>query len=183
MTMEMVVKWLRSWANEVWDDINCERVHAQRTVCTMQLSKTTSSLVSCLLVKCFVARVVPLVVDAVIGLALGLIAHVVIVVFVVATLHRIFLFGKYTLHKIVLRSSTTLRLAIVSKVELRKFFNSSISLKLFHRELHVIPNFVAITVYEEIVDLVVEFIQLERSEVLAESQQFHLNFVRLFCNS
>ena len=44
-----------------------------------------------------VARVVPLVVDAVIGLTLGLIAHVVIVVFVVAIFHRIFLYGRYTL--------------------------------------------------------------------------------------
>ena len=38
-------------------------------------------------------RVVPPVVDAVIGLALSLIAHVVVVVFVVAILHRIFLYG------------------------------------------------------------------------------------------
>ena len=45
-----------------------------------------------------VARVVPLVVDAVIGLTLGLIAHVVIVVFVVAILHRIFLYGRKTLY-------------------------------------------------------------------------------------
>ena len=45
-----------------------------------------------------VARVVPLVVDAVIGLTLGLIAHVVIVVFFVAILHRIFLYGRYTLY-------------------------------------------------------------------------------------
>ena len=45
-----------------------------------------------------VARVVPLVVDAVIGLTLDLIAHVVIVVFVVAILHRIFLYGRYTLY-------------------------------------------------------------------------------------
>ena len=45
-----------------------------------------------------VARVVPLVVDAVIGLTLGLIAHVVIVVLVVAILHRIFLYGRYTLY-------------------------------------------------------------------------------------
>ena len=44
-----------------------------------------------------VARV-PLVVDAVIGLTLGLIAHVVVVVFVVAILHRIFLYGRYTLY-------------------------------------------------------------------------------------
>ena len=44
-----------------------------------------------------VAHVVPLC-DAVIGLALSLIAHVVIVVFVVAILHRIFLYGRYTLY-------------------------------------------------------------------------------------
>ena len=43
-----------------------------------------------------VARVVPLV-DAVIGLTPSLIAHVVIVVFVVASLKRIFLYGRYTL--------------------------------------------------------------------------------------
>ena len=44
-----------------------------------------------------VARVDPLVVDAVTGLTLGLIAHVVIVVFVVA-INRIFLYGRYTLY-------------------------------------------------------------------------------------
>ena len=41
-----------------------------------------------------VARVVPLVADA----EIGLIAHVVIVVFVVAILHGIFLYGRYTLY-------------------------------------------------------------------------------------
>ena len=46
-----------------------------------------------------VARVVPLVVDAVIGLALSLIAHAVVVVFVVATLHRIFLYGRCTRYR------------------------------------------------------------------------------------
>ena len=50
-----------------------------------------------------VARVVPLVVDAVIGL----IAHVVIVVFVVAILHRIFLYGRYTLYNSGTNSSST----------------------------------------------------------------------------
>ena len=46
-----------------------------------------------------VARVVvSLVVHAVVGLTLGLIAHVVVVVFVVAILHRIFLYGRYTLY-------------------------------------------------------------------------------------
>ena len=44
-----------------------------------------------------VAHVVPLC-DAVIGLALSLIAHVVIVVFVVAILHRFFLYGRHTLY-------------------------------------------------------------------------------------
>ena len=46
-----------------------------------------------------VARVVvSLVVHAVVGLTLGLIAHVVVVVFVVAILHRIFLYGRFTLY-------------------------------------------------------------------------------------
>ena len=45
-----------------------------------------------------VARVVPLVVDAVIGRAHSLIALVVIVVFVVAILHRIFCIRRYTLY-------------------------------------------------------------------------------------
>ena len=45
-----------------------------------------------------VAHVVPLVVDAVIGLAPSLIAHVVVVVFIVAILHRSFLYGKYILY-------------------------------------------------------------------------------------
>ena len=45
-----------------------------------------------------VARVVvSLVVHAVVGLTLGLIAHVVVVVFVVAILHRIFCIWRYTL--------------------------------------------------------------------------------------
>ena len=44
-----------------------------------------------------VAHVVPLC-DAVIGLALSLIAHVAIVVFVVAILHKIFLYGRHTLY-------------------------------------------------------------------------------------
>ena len=52
-----------------------------------------------------VARVVPLVVDAVIGLALSLIAHVVVAVFVTAILHRIFLYGRYTLYKLVGRTN------------------------------------------------------------------------------
>ena len=84
--------------------------------------------------------------------------------------------------KIVFWSSTNLRLAIVSKVELWNFFLP------FHwgfsHELHVIPNFAAITVHEEAVDLVVEVLQLERSEVLlAEIQQFHLIFVNFFCHN
>ena len=39
---------------------------------------------------------VPLVVNAVIGLALSLIAHVIVVVYVLAILHRIFVCGRYT---------------------------------------------------------------------------------------
>ena len=45
-----------------------------------------------------VTRVLSLVVDAVIGLALSLIAHVVVVVLVVAILHRIFCIWRYTLY-------------------------------------------------------------------------------------
>ena len=53
----------------------------------------------------------------------------------------------------------------------------------FSDELHVIPNFAAITVLEEAVDLVVELLQLERSDVLlVEIQQFHLIFVNFFCH-
>ena len=65
--------------------------------------ETTSSVKECALRArsgdVHVARVVSLVVDAVVGLTLGLIAHVVVVVFVVAILHRIFLYGRYTLYK------------------------------------------------------------------------------------
>ena len=43
-------------------------------------------------------HVIPLCDDAVVGLALSLIAHVVVVVFVVATLHRIFCIWRYTLY-------------------------------------------------------------------------------------
>ena len=44
-------------------------------------------------------HVIPLCDDAVIGLTLGLIDHVVIVVFVVAIVNRIFLYGRYTLYR------------------------------------------------------------------------------------
>ena len=43
--------------------------------------------------------VVSLVVDAGVGLTLGLIAHVVIVVFVVAISHRIFCIWRYTIYR------------------------------------------------------------------------------------
>ena len=50
-------------------------------------------------VMCLVARVVvSLDVDAVVGLTLGLIAHVVLVVFVVTILQRIFCIWRYTLY-------------------------------------------------------------------------------------
>ena len=74
-------------------------VHAQRTVCTTQLSKV-NIVIGVVLGEVLVARVVPLVVDAVIGLALSLIAHVVIVVLVVAIFNRIFLYGRCTLYKL-----------------------------------------------------------------------------------
>ena len=45
-----------------------------------------------------VTRVVSHVVDAIVGLTLGLIAHVVVVVFVVAILHRIFCIWRHSLH-------------------------------------------------------------------------------------
>ena len=64
--------------------------------------ETTSSVKECALRArsgdVHVARVVPLVVDAVLGLTLGLIAHVIVVVFVVAILHRIFCIWRYTLY-------------------------------------------------------------------------------------
>ena len=66
--------------------------------------ETTSSVKECALRArsgdVHVARVVvSLVVDAVVGLTLGLIAHVVVGVFVVAILHRIFLYLEvYSLH-------------------------------------------------------------------------------------
>ena len=48
--------------------------------------------------------------------------------------------------------------------------------------LHVIPNFAAVTVLEEAVDLVVELLQLERNEVLlVEIRQFHPILVNFFC--
>ena len=64
--------------------------------------ETTSSVKECALRArsgdVHVAPVVPLVVDAVVGLALSLIAHVVVVVFVVAILHGIFCIWRYTLY-------------------------------------------------------------------------------------
>ena len=64
--------------------------------------ETTSSVKECALRArsddVHVARVVSLVVDAVVGLTFGLIAHVIIVVFVVAILHRIFCIWRYTLY-------------------------------------------------------------------------------------
>ena len=64
--------------------------------------ETTSSVKECALRASsgdvLVARVVvSLVVDAVVGLTLGLIAHVNVVVFVVAILHRICCIWRYTL--------------------------------------------------------------------------------------
>ena len=81
MTMEMIVMRLETWA------MRCE---------------TTSSVKECALrarsSDVHVALVVSLVVDAVVGLTLGVIAHVVVVAFDVAILHRIFLYGRYSLY-------------------------------------------------------------------------------------
>ena len=60
-----------------------------------------SIIIGVVLGEVLVAHVDPLVVDAVIGLALSLIAHVVIVVFVAAILHRIFLYRRYTLYSFI----------------------------------------------------------------------------------
>ena len=86
-------------------------MHAQRTVCTTQLSRS-NIVIGVVLGEVLVARVVPLVVDAVISLALSLIAHVVVVVSVVAILHRIFLYGRYTLHILSPANSTCPRLEL-----------------------------------------------------------------------
>ena len=72
-------------------------MHAQCTVCTTQFVEV-NIVIGVVLGEVLVARVVPLAVDAEIGLTLDLIAHVVIVVFVVAILNRIFLYGRYTLY-------------------------------------------------------------------------------------
>ena len=66
--------------------------------------ETTSSVKECALrarsSDVLVARVVvSLVVDAVVGLTLGVIAHVDVVAFVVAILHRIFCIWRYTLYR------------------------------------------------------------------------------------
>ena len=88
--------------NEVSDDIKCERVRlrARSTHGVHHAIVEVNIVIGVLVVpgEVLVARVVPLVVDAVIRLTLSLIAHVVIVVFVVAIFHRIFLYGRYTLH-------------------------------------------------------------------------------------
>ena len=59
-----------------------------------------------------------------------------------------------------------------------------VSLKLmdFSGEHDVIPIVAAIAVHEEVVDLVVEVLQLERGEVLlVENQQLHPILVNFFC--
>ena len=73
--------------------------------------ETTSSVKECALRArsgdVHVARVVSLVVDAVVGLTLGLIAHVDVVVFVVAILHRIFCIWRYTLYRCIKKTLAT----------------------------------------------------------------------------
>ena len=81
--------------------------------------------------------------------------------------------------RIVSWSSTNLRLATVSKVELWNFFNYSI-LWNFYYELRVIPNFAVITVHEEVVDFVVEVLLLERNKSFL--LRFN-NFIRILNTS
>ena len=60
--------------------------------------------------------------------------------------------------------STNVRLAIVSNVELWNSLTLPFQWDFFD-ELHVIPNFAARTVLEEVVDLVVELLRLELLEI------------------
>ena len=56
-------------------------------------------------------------------------------------------------------------------------------IEIFHK-LHEDPSFASTTVHEEVVDLVVEVLQLERSEVLlAATRSFHSMFVYFFGHS
>ena len=88
-------------------------MHAQRTVVHHAIVKV-NIVIGVVLGEVLVAHVVPLVV---IGLALSLIAHVVIVVFVVAILHRIFLYGRYTLYIIKLEFLSAASRAEMADVE------------------------------------------------------------------
>ena len=83
---------------KLWNkDARAVSVHVRHASVEVQVH-CVNVVIGVVLGEVLVARVVPLVVDAVVGLTLGLIAHVVIVVFVVAILHRIFLYGRYTLY-------------------------------------------------------------------------------------
>ena len=89
-------------SSRVW--ISALYVHAQRTMCHAIVG--VNVVIGVLVVHCELyvfVRVVPLVVDAAIGLTLVLIALVVIVVFVAAIFHRILLYGRctvYTFHRL-----------------------------------------------------------------------------------
>ena len=78
-------------------------VRAQCIMCTTQ-AFCVNVVIGVLVVLCelhatrVVVVVVIVVVDAVVGLTLGLIAHFIVVVFVVATLHRFFCMWRYTLY-------------------------------------------------------------------------------------
>ena len=89
-------QWGVRWHHQVWK--SARYVRAQRMMCTTQACVWTSSLVYCALHVIVRVHVIPLCDDAAVGLTLGLIAVVVIVVFVVAILHEIFLSGRHTLH-------------------------------------------------------------------------------------
>ena len=73
-------------------------LHARSTHGVHHAIVEVNIVIGVVLGEVLVARVVPLDVDAVFGLALSLIAHVIVVVFVVAMLHRIFLSGRKTLY-------------------------------------------------------------------------------------
>ena len=99
----MVWRWL--WKDSGLEPMRCEMTSSVKE-CALRARSTNGvhhAIVKVNIVigvvpgEVLVARV-PLVVVAVIGLTHSLIAHVVIVVFVVIILHRIFLYGRYTLY-------------------------------------------------------------------------------------
>ena len=94
----MVWRWL--WNDSGLEPMRCETTSSVKE-CALRARSThgvhhaiveVNIVIGVVLGEVLVARVVPLVADA----EIGLIAHVVIVVFVVAILHRIFLYGRFS---------------------------------------------------------------------------------------